>query len=162
MRLRTACVIFGSVGIVGCGAILTENDYVIRGNTPGTAIKLIRDSPEVRELIALEETQAPAEVHGGEALLLKSGAVAIVERRQHPERYFPEHVKFVEAMTHQVGPMAPVGSYARVLERSHAKCERDPSLSAEYWKVMVKDGPMRGEEGWLCYLKDLFPVNPVE
>jgi hypothetical protein len=153
---------FGTaVGIAAWWVFSPTHAYYIR-DTGTEPVLLIADSSEVRHLIAREEAHAPEEVKVGEALLQQYEPLAVVERREHPERYFPEHIRFLDALTHQPHVTAPAGSYARLLEMSHAKCNSDPSLSGEYAKVRLTSGPMRGREGWLCYWRDLTPTILID
>jgi hypothetical protein len=145
-----------ATAVVAWWVFSPSHAYYIR-DTGAEPVVLVTDSSEVRRLIALEEAHAPEEIKAGEALLQQYEPLAIVERRQHPERYFPEHSRFLDALAHQPSVKAPVGSYARLLEMSHAKCCADPSLSGEYAKVRLTSGPLRGREGWLCYRRDLAP-----
>ncbi len=160
MQPRFALLAFVSIGLASCG--LLDEKYIVRDYAPGPTINLVTDSPEVRRLITLEEARASEDARTYQAMLHKYGNTAIVESRQHPENYFPQHVKFLTEMTHQPSVSIPKWSYARALERSHARCEADASLSAQYWKVMITSGARRGQEGWLCYLKELFPENPID
>jgi hypothetical protein len=169
MRLRTVLTVLGSafaIAAVGIGAfawwLFNPNHEFTIHNGSGDGVRLVSDGPDVRRLFTNELARVFEETRAGEELLEKFGPAAIVERRQHPEMYFPEHVKFVEAMAHQPSVTVPVGSYARLLERSRAKCEADPSISGEYAKVRITSGPLRGKAGWLCYWRDLTPTVNID
>lgn len=89
---------------------------------------MIIDSPEVRRLIAREETQE-----------------------------FPV-VEFIAALAAQPSNLVAQNSYVQVLERSRASCARDPRVTDVYVRVRITSGPSRGKEGWLCQDKDFSPT----
>ena len=119
-------------------------------------VRLVIDSLNARRLVTLEETNSRDEIPTGEALSRKYGPAGIAERRIHPELYFPMHVRFVNAMKHQPSLQIRAKSYARLLESSTARCEVDPSLSANWVKVRITTGPERGREGLLCFPSDVY------
>jgi hypothetical protein len=144
--------------IVAAGLWIFSPSHAFYVREDSTIVRLIADTPAVRGLITVEERNGPDEVRVGEMSLIQYGPMtAMAERRHHADKYFPQHVKFLSEMAHQPSVRAPNGSYVRVLDRSHAKCEEDPSLSAEYARVRITSGSLRGSEGWLCYWKDITP-----
>jgi hypothetical protein len=66
-----------------------------------------------------------------------------------------EHVLFTSPMTDRPSMLIPQGSYARLLERSHAKC----GVASEYARVRITSGLSRGAEGWVCFGNDLVPTR---
>src|SRR5580658_2088772 len=83
-----------AIGVLAWRVFSPSHAYCIRDTGPEPVV-LITDSSEVRRLIAVEEAHAPDEIKTGEALLRQYEPRAVVERRQHPERYFPEHIWFL-------------------------------------------------------------------
>ncbi len=158
--LVTFAIVVGTIALVIVGVgwwIFSPSHAFYILDTP-TGVQLISDTSAVWRLITIEERDGPEEVRIGEALLIKYGPLAIVERRRHADQYFPQHVKFLDEMAHQPSVKAPNGSYVRLLVRTNAKCEADPTLSAEYAKVRITSGSLRGSEGWLCYWRDIAPT----
>jgi hypothetical protein len=69
-----------------------------------------------------------------------------------------EHILFTSPMTDRPSILIPQGTYARLLERSHAKC----GVSSEYARVRITSGLSQGVEGWLCFANDLAPTKWIE
>jgi hypothetical protein len=100
-------------------------------------VRLLIDSSEVRHLITVEETRVAKD-----AAMRKTPVT--------PGHYPLEHLEFLEAMNRQLANTAPIASYARLLIRSHAPCEADPTMSPKFVKVRITSGDKRGVEGWVC------------
>jgi hypothetical protein len=65
-----------------------------------------------------------------------------------------EHILFTSPMMDRPSILIPQGTYARLLERSHAKCDGE----GDYARVRITSGLTQGTEGWLCFPKDIAPT----
>ncbi len=135
------------------------------------AASLVLDSDEVRHLISQQSAFAPREspeVNRYEAIEIpllrdmereRTGNRSTAELssrledlHDHPERYIPERIAFIEALARARTVTVPAGSYCKILEKSEAICSRVPLYNPVYYKVVITSGPSRGQVGWTCDL----------
>jgi hypothetical protein len=129
-----AVVILVALGVALWWIFTPSHTYKARPQS-GDELRVIADSAEVRRLIAADETMFP------------EAERAKLTRK--PDGY-PEQVQFLEGMHRQPATVVAADSYARLLIRSKAPCESDPSLSATFVKVRITSGDQNGLEGWVC------------
>jgi len=77
------------------------------------------------------------------------------ELGQHPDRYIPERIAFLDAMARAPGVTVSGESYCRIINRSKAMCDRHPGPNPTYFKVRISSGPSKGQEGWGCLGEDI-------
>lgn len=141
-----------------------------RGKTSGAdSIRLILDSPSVRELLARQEAVEERErrnvdqalqagVNGGRS----NAGMVWQDIVLHPERYIPNRLAFIESM--QLQPADSVVarfSSCRFLKQSRARCGRQPLYDSYYAKVRITSGPSTGKEGWSCMYEDVALTGPI-
>jgi len=168
--VKTAC------GMVSPAILLTflsncellDPDYQARTDS-FREVRLVIDTAEVRHLINAQNslvTQDLAETRvfiNGEASIYREidkrpgnpSSQADAKRQlhvmlAHSERYVPERVAFIDAMTRAPGVAVTRNSYCRIVERSEAICSKDPIANPRYVKVHITSGPSKGSEGWGC------------
>jgi len=126
-------------------------------------IRLIPDTPEVRLLISAEEKLDAPEIRWLKGSQPHDERVSGVnERRQHPERYAPTLKQFTTAMESKRNISVPGGTLCRVVERSDARCTALPLDTFAYVKIRIIEGPKRGQEGWVCELRDVFGTTSAK
>ena len=132
-------------------------------------VRLVSDSPEVRRLIAEQEAfqlQEKTEIdrfHADSASLEQkwfrdANLEALRQLRelgQHPDRYIPERIAFLDAMARAPGVTVSGESYCRIINRSKAMCDRHPGPNPTYFKVRISIRPSKGQEGWGCLGEDI-------
>jgi hypothetical protein len=119
----------------------------------GTNVRLILDSDEVQGLIAKQSSYAAREKIEVDRYFRAPAA-----EREPDEKYIPERVAFLNAMTQAVSVPVPANSYCRVLKQSDTICSRHPGQNPTYIKVRITRGPAKGQEGWGCEGDGLFRV----
>jgi hypothetical protein len=140
-----------------------------RGRTAGTdSIRLILDSPDVRQLIAHQETMEKQERLNLDRVIRGMGKgepnpiSGYIDLSLHPERYIPGRLALIAAMNQQ--PAVTVvarRSYCRFLKHTRASCSKDPILDCYYIKVRITSGPSKGQEGWSCMFEDVALTGPI-
>ena len=138
-------------------------------------VRVVLDSEEVRRLISQQDAFAPNEQKEidvyFQAILLLGQAVdreqtneacrRYEEAKKNAEHYIPERVVFLDAMARAPAVQVAPNSYCRVLQRSQAKCTRDPEFTCEFVKVRITSGPSKGQEGWGCEGDGIFGAWPM-
>ena len=142
--------ILAAVAALLIGVWFLLSTYTTR--SVGGTIVLVADSLDSRQLIRAEESRNAAYLQ----TLRDVGYPAI----ESPERYFPDHARFLAAITSAPHAEIPPRSYAREMERSTALCAR-PMETAVYIKIRLIMGPMAGSQGWVCEsnITPLLPLN---
>jgi len=142
----------------GCAAFKARFSSI----TADRPVRLVLDSPEVRQLIARQEAFQPREraeidhfKKDRDRERTDDAAGPLRESLQHPERYIPERTAFLDAMAQAPGVIVPGKSYCRILARSEAMCSRQPYYNPTYLKVRITSGPSKGQEGWACLGDDI-------
>jgi len=124
-------------------------------------VRLISDSPDVRLLISRQEKSDAAELHWlRESRTHDERVHGVEDRRRHPERYAPTLRSFIDAMAAKPGVAVRGGNACRLLERSQARCTPDPLDTFAYVKVRITEGHERGQEGWVCEVRDVVSTTP--
>jgi hypothetical protein len=132
MRVHAAFVVGVSLATFGCGLVgLVDPNYAYatQGDLHPT-IHLVRDTPEVRALLA----------------------------NAAPQKVAPSTAQLRDAMAREPGVVVPGGSYVRLLEFSRAQCEDFNHFN--FMKVRVTSGRRKGAEGWACFMTDISPTFP--
>ena len=118
-------------------------------------VQLILDSPEVQHLL----NEEGANVTEREAYGTVRGIAEQIESFQHPERYAPKHIEFLNDFAVQPAEAVPEGSHARALKTSRAPCGRIPlPFSDIYAYFRITTGPMKNHQGWACMSGDFAPM----
>jgi hypothetical protein len=124
-------------------------------------VQLISDSPDVQLLIlAQEKSDAPELRWLKESRSHDERVRGVQDRRQHPERYAPTLLSFLEAMAAKPAFAVRGGTTCRLVERSQARCTPDPLDTHAYVKVRITEGPKRGQQGWACEVRDVVLTTP--
>lgn len=119
-------------------------------------VQLISDSPDVQLLILAQEKSDAIELRWLKESRAHDERVRGVEdRRQHPERYAPTLLSFLEAMAAKPAIAVRGGTTCRLVERSQARCTPDPLDTHAYVKIRITEGPKRGQQGWACEVRDV-------
>jgi len=119
-------------------------------------VRLISDTPDVRLLILEQEKSDAAELRWLKELRAHDERVlGVQDRRRHPERYAPTLLSFTEAMAAKPGFAVRGSTMCRLLKRSQARCTPDPLDTYAYLKVLIAEGPKKGEQGWACEVRDV-------
>ena len=145
---------------------------------PFRNVTLVLDSEHVTKLISQQssfESQDRLEVHDfmSESVSTltelerqrKSGKIEpallrrLTDEREHPERYIPERIAFLNAIARTPNKTIPPNSYCRILQRSAAICSRIPQDNPYYVKVRITSGPAKGQEGWGCLGNDIYVTH---
>jgi hypothetical protein len=125
MRASAFLLVSASLVLAGCGVVgLADSNYahITQGDARST-IRLVRDSPKVRALIASEAMRA-ADADRIETALVRQVQEALEDMGRNLARYFPDRAEFLDAISREPGVDVPGGSYARLLEGSNARCGR--------------------------------------
>ncbi len=148
------------LSLIYFGCFLNPNYEKITDRT--RSVRLILDSVEVQHLISRQEslssrdrqeidryTQdvlrlAPECMHPGDT------CPRLEELEKNGARYIPERVAFLDAMATEPGFSVPPNSYCRVVQRSPARCTKNPHYTPTFVKVRITTGPSKGKEGWGC------------
>jgi len=147
------------VSSTGCALIYRSEMFlsyrpkgVYQLNGPASArVALISDSPEVRRLLAEEDSREEAmDRFYREPHAEQEGKQHVLEIMQHPEQYPPGRLDFLKAMSQMPGVTVPGGSYSDLIERSRSTCDPSPVYTTKYVLVRVTSGPSKGEKGWMC------------
>jgi hypothetical protein len=152
--------IVASLAFSGCELFNPNRQNWIYGGSSTTQVLLVFDSPEVRRLIAHEDTFEDAlnrfwrDKHTQEERNER-----IQDMMRHPERYPVGRAEFLDAMAKMPGLYVPAKSYCRVIERSMSRCGRTPIETSVYMFVRITTGPSQGKRGWVCgsNAPELFP-----
>lgn len=130
------------------------------GGYSNTQIALISDSPDVRRLLAEEDTrEEPVIQFWREPHTQEEGKRRVEDMIQHPDQYPLGGPDFLHAMSQMPTVSVPDKSYCDVVERSKSKCGRLPIETATYVLVQVTSGKSKGQRGWICesQVQGLFP-----
>jgi len=157
-----------SLIVVGC--FLNPNYQMLTDRQK--SVRLILDSAEVQHLISQQESFSSRErqeiVRYGQDIerlapeCMRPGETCprLEESERNREHYIPERVAFLDAMATKPCVLVPPNSYCRVVQRSAAKCTKNPQYSSAFVKVRVSTGPSKGTEGWGCE-EDIFHAWPM-
>jgi hypothetical protein len=119
-------------------------------------VRLISDSLDVQALILAQEKSDADELRWLREPGTRDEKVkGVDDRRRHPERYSPTLASFIEAMTAKPGFAVRGGTACRLLRRSQARCTPHRLDTYAYVKVLITEGPNRGQEGWACEIMDV-------
>jgi len=135
----------------GCELFNPNRQNWIYGGSPDAQVRLVADSPEVRRLIAHEDTFEDAlnrfwrDKHTQEERNER-----IQDMMRHPERYPVGRSEFLDAVAKMPGFYVPAKSYCRVIERSMSRCGGTPIETTVYMFVRITTGPSQGKRGWVC------------
>lgn len=153
------CVLAVPVAIVAVPIAMMWHNHVFDEDYSYTArrdVHLIVDSPEVERLLGEDGANvAEEQLYGSVPKRIEE----YVELHQHPERYAPKHIAFLNIIAKQPAEAVPLGSHARALKTSHAHCQRTPVPSSDiYAYFRVTTGPLKNREGWACMSGDFAPT----
>ena len=106
------------------------------------ATQIVLDTPEVRQLIAAYEVKSGEIDH----TLAKEPHTLQEERRQ----ILPSRIAFLEAMASAPHITVKENTRCRMLEISKAGCSPVAEGSITYVKVVITNGPSKGQQAWIC------------
>jgi hypothetical protein len=115
-------------------------------------ISVVLDSPEVRRLVALEESrQAQVDQLWRDQHKRAEAERELQEALRNPEGYSPSRKEFFEAMARAPRIPARENTRVRVLEVSKARCSYSaPEATITYLRVLVINGASKGQQAWIC------------
>ena len=169
MKAAFACALV-MLGLILVGCFLNPNYEMLTDRQ--RSVRLILDSAEVQNLISQQESFSLRErqeiIHyfqdierlAPECMRPGESCPRLEELERNREHCIPERVAFIDAMAKKPGVLAPPNSYCRVVQRSGAKCTKNPEYSSAFVKVRVSTGPSKGTEGWGCE-EDIFHAWPM-
>jgi hypothetical protein len=135
--------------------MLFATDHV-RG-MPNAQVRLIADNPEVRRLIAEQEThELQAVAYLREKRSPEEIRRWLVNEKMHWQESTPGRKEFLQKLAGQPAVMV-AGNPCRIIESSHTKCAPG---SPTFQKIRITSGPQRRQEGWVCESDISRPVMP--
>jgi len=132
----------------GCSAF--DQYYKVQGEM-NQQVRLLRDTPEVRKLIAeAAAREEPLRQLIAQDKTREQEADRVKDEYDHPEKYTAGRKEFLEAMEHQASVLVHGQARSDTYEQSMARCTMSVLQERYFIKIRVTDGPDRGVEGWIC------------
>lgn len=113
---------------------------VQNGGSKSTSIAL--DTPEVRELITTYEAK--------EADIREHLAKEPYSLEEERHQIMPIRTTFLDAMTRARCIVVKENTRCRILEISTARCSPLPEATITYLRVLITNGPLKGQQAWIC------------
>ncbi len=143
LRKKAAYAIIGLLSLATGVGLSVNRALDFHGKTTARdRIRLVVDSPEVRQLIVNQEAEIASE--------------DLQDESRQPEKYMPRRLAFIASMDRQPFIMVVAqNSYCRFLKQTRASCSKNPFSDGSYMKVRITTGPSKGQEGWSCMSEDV-------
>ena len=105
-------------------------------------IQIVLDSPEIRQLVAAYESNTAA--------LNQRLAREPYTFQERMREILPGRTEFLAAMSRTPDITVKENTRVRVLEISKAGCSSVPEATITYLRVVIANGPSKGQQAWIC------------